>query len=287
VDNIKFSFDHTYMNILSPEAYLYLEKRGFTLSPDITEHPPCYQCRFLMFNNDNAFSKDLPFQYLEFVFIKSLETHQESLKARGVKLISIEDVLKPGVSLNASHNLESVFDRLSKEYKELKPEFEHRNYNWRENSKTKEAGWNFLNFQNPPFSKIEFWITEYEKNVNKKLPDKTVSQHANSATGILGFVWDKDFEEMKILKDMVDGEFFDDHFTFADGSKIWFQGPAVDDLIKFDKKYPYKAVILKCDSIELFIQVSKADHVIEWNGHRAAVLDINDIGWLLLAIESK
>lgn len=133
-------FDHCYTLDQDFKFLKKLEKIGFTLGKSIVEHPGKHICRFIHFYGNTP----RRFQYLEFVSV-----------GRGGK-----PVKQSGISFGHKGNLEEYYKQL-KSKKNYSPKFDHRNYDWKTDSKSKLVGWDFVSFKKHGLSHLYPWFTAY------------------------------------------------------------------------------------------------------------------------------
>lgn len=153
-------FDHSYTNDQSHRFLKKLISLGFKKGDYDVEHPGKHFCSFIEFKNPNGNNT-----YLEFIHT-----------GRGGVRMSC-----PGLSFGYEKNLESYFKTIKKSV--YQPHFSHKNYDWKNNSKDRLPGWNFVTFKKLGFRTIEPWFTEYEpprKNRNWN------NDHKNGANTLLG-----------------------------------------------------------------------------------------------------
>ena len=150
--------DHFFNQDQNFKFFRSLGKRGFTLRENTVKHPGGMTCRFMFLGNE---------QYLEFLHVR-----------KGSK----NPFGKPGISLGYKENLARFQARLEPKI-DFKCQFEHRNYDWKENSQEYLPGWNFLSFSNTGIRAFYPWFTEYERRKKKSIPTVV---HPNSVYGLYG-----------------------------------------------------------------------------------------------------
>ena len=154
--------DHFFNQDNNFKFFRSLEKRGFKPRETMTKHPGGMSCRFIFIGNH---------QYLEFVHTK-----------KGYKY----PFGGPGISLGYKENIKRLKERLDSKVN-FKCAFEHRNYDWKENSTEHLPGWNFLSFANTGIRAFYPWFTEYEKrSKTKKRRGASTIVHPNSVYGLYG-----------------------------------------------------------------------------------------------------
>lgn len=153
-------FDHTYTRDDNHKFLEILAKRGFTKSKNATVHPGGLTCRFVRFRPGT----NKKYNYLEFV--------STSKGRRGYKM--------PGLSFRYERPLSELHHALENK---IETKLSHRNYDWKENSRKRMPGWNFLDFKNIGLRGFLPWVTEYEDEpgVKYKFP---ILKHKNRAQAI-------------------------------------------------------------------------------------------------------
>jgi hypothetical protein len=236
-------FDHTYGRDLNHRFLKKLQKFGFSLMPDVVEHPGKLFCRFIMFSS----ATPKTFSYLEFVHI-----------GRGGESRSV-----PGLSFGYSRNLEGYYKKLKRGKSPYGFEFRHRNYAWKKDSRSRLPGWNFLDFKHLGFRGFYPWITEYEPHPGKKRHNKPRKTHANGVTKIVAF-------EMELDKK---GERF---LSFVTGKKIRQQKIQLKDGTTFyyfsGRRNRIKTVVLKCKNLGKIEKKYKFDAEIKVGSQRALLI---------------
>lgn len=274
-------FDHTLQITESGEVFKELKKRGFTGEERFVNHPGQLTCEFIHFKKKTQTNQG---PYIEFCY------HNTALPKDHYDFGKDPRDFWPGYSLRSSSNLEAFFQSKKEEFKEFEPAFEHKNYEWAVDNKSKLPGWNFLNFNHDPIQGIFIWITEYEKRVNQ--PDsksKESPQHENQTESMLGMVWSglsgKDKEN---LQKITRGTWKGDRLILSDG--IWIKFVEANSPLgsQFqNKKYPYVAVVLSTKSLATFEKIAKPDDKVELDGQTAARIKLGSGGWDILVLEDK
>lgn len=131
----KIEMDHFNTKDQNHKFFNALGKMGFNLYPNETLHMGGKRCRFIFLEND---------QYLEFITTRNKDYIKK----------------KPGLSFRSKGKLEKLYKSYVK--KAVPSKYSHKNYNWKENSKDRLPGWNFIHFLKTPFRTVDMWITEYE-----------------------------------------------------------------------------------------------------------------------------
>lgn len=266
---MKVSFDHCYQSTFSIQDYHQLQKRGFEIDDYVVEHPGKIFCRFLRFNKQAGADQPTErFQYLEFVEVTDLS----ALKATYTTEVSDQVALRPGFSLRCDENLKALYDVANQKLPELKPEYIHKNYRWKEDSTSALPGWNFLSFDLPVVKDTYVWWTEYEPD--SKRPQLKVYSHPNSVDQFHGFYWDLPLSELKKLQILTQGEIQEGCLVLNDGLKIYTSDSKdlPEALLKTSKSYPFSAVILTCTNWNSFIEQAKPDLTFTWGNRLAGLI---------------
>jgi hypothetical protein len=271
--NTQMLFDHTNQISKDGEVFRKLLGKGFTGSERKVNYPGQQKCEFILF-------RTVPEQltYLEFFH------HDPSLPKDEVEFGKDPRDLWPGFSLKASRNLEDFFKSRKSDFAEYKPYFEHKNYNWSEDNKSRLPGWNFLKFDNDPVDGIVLWVTEYEKRSTPMSQEPIV--HANHAKGIVGMIWKNVSPKQRSdLQEITMGQNEGERLVLADGTWIHFvdESSALSRTLG-EKNSPYLAVVLAVDSMSEFKRVAKPDLITQFQGQDAAIIKLG-AGWDIIALE--
>lgn len=141
------SFDHAYTDDPGHAFWTRMKRLGFTPRESEVEHPGGQFCRFVAFPDPKG-SRPV---YLEFI------------DARDPK----HPVNRPGLSFRFERDLEKASRGLSA--RGLEVEFLHKNYDWKQDSRSRLPGWNFVSFKRLGFRSLFPWITEYEPSPKRKV----------------------------------------------------------------------------------------------------------------------
>ncbi|OUR95635.1 hypothetical protein A9Q84_14115 [Halobacteriovorax marinus] len=213
----KIFFDHAFIEDPSHTFFKRLEKLGFILSEMKVEHPGKAHCRFIELDaNTNR-----KLAYLEFV---SVGKGGYSFKSSGL-------------SLGYREKLENYYKKLSKR---IKVDFNHKNYDWKNNNTDHLPGWNMLTLKNPPIRNIYTWFTEYEKHPETKKKTKSAPKHPNSVYGIYGLELTLT-EKGRTYLSKVLGKEIKNKMKLKDGTILFIQRGKVNR---------FNNIILKCKSLK-------------------------------------
>jgi hypothetical protein len=164
---MKTRFDHSYTPDKNFKFRTKLGKAGFYLGDRMVEHPGKAFCKFIFFPATKKSGK----QYIEFIHVgKGGAGHARA-----------------GMSLGSLNPLEAFAQKLNT--KNLKALFQHKNYEWKKNSKDSLPGWNFVFFPKHK-SKIFTWLTEYEYSEKRKSLKGKDATHPNQVYKILALELD-------------------------------------------------------------------------------------------------
>jgi len=227
--------DHCFNEDQGFSFYKRLEKLGFILDPLTVEHPGKAFCRFIILNSNNPRKKF----YLEFANIGKGGKHEN----------------RPGLSFGYKNNLERFSQSLAGK---IKTKYDHKNYDWKNNSKDRLPGWNFLLFPKSAIRSILVWVTEYEPHV-KKFKKIIVPKHPNSVYAIHGISLVLT-PAGKIHMESVTGKKLGRKNKMSDGTFLY---------IKEGKKNKFENIILKCHSLQKLLKFSKEKETIEFEGNTA------------------
>lgn len=230
-------FDHCFTNDPKHRFLKRLEKSGFILKPETVEHPGQAFCRFIMFGTGTGANKK--FQYLEFV------------DQRGKKKQYNE-----GLLLGFSRGLEGFAKKLSRS---VDVQVFHKNYAWKENSRDRLPGWNFVSFKNLAFRTLPTYFIEYEPSPTRK--KRKAPNHPNGVHSIIAVELNVNAPGKSFFKKILD-------ISSGDSRK---HGSTRFNLISAPRNEIHR-VILKCKNIDKFIRRCDIDEEIEWNGKRAALI---------------
>lgn len=233
-------FDHSYTQDKNHRFLMRLERLGFTISSETMEHPGGAVCRFILFNAKNPRKRN----YLEFVHTKP-----------GHKAKTIA-----GFSFGYANGLEKFHKKIKKK---IPSKYIHRNYNWKEDSRNRHPGWNFLTFKNPGIKSFYPWITEYERPKGwSPKKRKTPRPHANKIDSIVGFEFEINSSGAKFFKNMC-GRKNESVLKFGQGVKFYFNE---------GRSTKIKNVILHSPNLKNFIKKYKVDGEITFQGRPAALI---------------
>ncbi|OUR99504.1 hypothetical protein A9Q84_00355 [Halobacteriovorax marinus] len=236
-------FDHVNCQDDRHKFFNSLGKRGFTLSPNKTEHPGKRHCRFIMFEGDNLFKVS----YLEFIRVGA-----------GGKSYD-----RAGISFGYKKKLVKFYKSISKK---LTSHFTHKNYSWKENSIDKLPGWNFLNFKNIGMRSIYPWFTEYEP-FDSKVGIKTrkrpsIPTHPNTVYSVHGFELTLTAKGHKSFE-MILGKKLRTVNKLADGTNLYINSGRVNRCTR---------VILNCRNIHKARKLVQAEEEFIFKGSEALLL---------------
>lgn len=236
-------FDHTYTGDKGHRFLKRLEKLGFVLNPNTTEHPGKQFCRFIMFKNEALPRK---YNYLEFVWGKSAGTS------------------KPGYCFGYSGGLERYFKKLERDGK-YEAEFLHKNYAWKEDNVSRLPGWNFVSFRKLGMPSLYTWFTEYEPRPGKK--SYKAPAHKNGAQRIHGFVIELDAKGEKFFSYLL-GKKLTEKTKIGGGITLYLSLGA--------KRTRLRAVVVEMKSLPAFLRKYKADSSGLFFGREAARIENPD-----------
>jgi|GEM_PF-1701311 len=215
-------YDHAYTLDKGHKFLRELEKLGFTLNEQTVEHPGKAFCRFIMFSDPKRNLR----QYLEFVDVRG--KNQERKRK------------SPGLSFRFLKSLESYYKKLKKK-PSLRPKFNHKNYQWKENSKDRLPGWNFVDFNSIPTKSLYPWFTEYEPSPHRKKSPKK-SAHPNGAYEI-GTIEISVTPKVKGFFSDILSTKIKDHLVLGNGVKIFF---------KASSKNRFERILVRVKSLKRF-----------------------------------
>lgn len=199
-------YDHAYTSDKNHRFLKELEKLGFRLEKNTVEHPGKAFCRFICFTG----LKGERLQYLEFVDVRSRKMQQRRTY--------------PGLSFRYLKDLKAYYEKLKRK-QSLRPEFEHKNYEWKTNSKDHLPGWNFMTFKHKPMRSIFPWFTEYEsksKRAGKGKSPLTKVVHPNGAFEIAAVEISATPKALKFFSAIL-GTKIDRDVPLANGVKVCFE----------------------------------------------------------------
>jgi len=230
----KLYFDHTFTTDQNHKFMKKLERYGFTLEPNTTEHPGA-KCRFIRFNDR---------KYLEFASVADLSKFESA-----------------GMSFGYAGKLKTFNQTLIK--RRIVTKFEHRNYDWATNSKDYLPGWNFVTFEKVGFKTMYPWITEYELRPGMKERPLHVANHANGVNHIVGHEIMVNKKGREFFQALL-GKKLKDKFEFKDGITFYFHdGP----------KNLHKSVILKANSFNQAAKYFKQRQLVQFRGQQAIYIE--------------
>lgn len=246
-------FDHSYTKDPGHKFFDLLGRCGFALSENKIEHPGKHFCRFILFRPGRAGRA-----YLEFVHV-----------GKGGWRLD-----RPGVSLRYEGPLKEYFSAIKRQ-KGVKAKYGHKNYKWKEDSKSKLPGWNFVTFQRPKFKNLFPWFTEYEPNPYKKRT--TPPLHPNTARYICG---------MELVVRAADRPKLEKIFgkKFA-GTEISLGG--IKLFVEAGKSTRVSALVVRFKSLKTFLRHAKQGAGTVWRGRNAVRIKNPAMGmWDILAVEN-
>jgi hypothetical protein len=222
----KIFFDHTYT--IDNDFYLFkkMESFGFSLSERISDHPDS-KTRFIHFNNG---------KYLEFVKL--------TVPVKSWWYLS-------GLSFGVNESLKKF--AATPRFKRFKPDYYHRNYNWRENNTDYLPGWNFLGFRKMSFRTFHPWLTEYEKG-RSKVPTKV--SHPNGVNEFHGHLFSINDQGREFFQVLFNKR-IKDKIQLADGTWFYF---------KAARTSRHEAVLLKAGQRSNFEKFKAASSVLKTHG---------------------
>ena len=180
---------------------------------------------------------------------------------------------KPGLSLRCKGELKAYSAAIGRN-KLINAKYGHKNYRWKEDSKSRLPGWNFVTFRRPTFKNIFAWFTEYEPNPYKK-PVKN-PRHPNTAYGIYGLdllvrAADRTRLESIFGKKLPDGE------VSVGRIRLFVESGRATRL---------RSLVLKCKSLNKFLSHAGARAGTLWRGRKAAVIKNPDPAmWDIYAVQ--
>lgn len=249
---MKFEFDHCYTTDPSFKFRSKLGKAGFHLDQSQVEHPNKMFCKFIYFRS--RIHKEN--YYLEFV------------NNRGPKK------LHTGFSLSSKNKLKNSLTSL----KSLNPKYDHKNYDWKENSKDVLPGWNFVTFPKRK-SQLHIWLTEYEKFnfKSKKSKSKTNTTNPNGVQSLEGFYYDLSKNDFKLFTKLL-GDSKKNYFKLQNGIKLFY------DLAKTTKM---KSVVVSTKKYNLFKKKYKYDFIAKVGKIEGLMILNPSTGWDIVVINEK
>ena len=233
----KIQIDHCYNEDKNFKFMKKLGQCGFDLDPSMVEHPGKAFCKFIIFQSKNKRER----AYLEFVHV-----------GKGGK-----EELTPGLSFSFTENLEKFSKKINKKIPHV---FDHKNYQWKENSTDRLPGWNFLSFKKPPIKNLYTWFTEYEVSPGMR-KFKKAKTHPNSAYSIHGIKLILTAKSKKNLE-IILGKKLNSKTKLSDGTHIYI----VDG-----KKDKFDSIILNCKFLKKahkFIPKTKIEKFHEFDSLR-------------------
>lgn len=229
-------FDHTFTEDKNHKLFKKLEKLGFELDPQMVEHPGKAMCKFIRVGE----------KYLEFVHVRP----------GGI------DMKKPGFSFGATQLLRYKKKIEKKAF--FKLNYDHKNYDWKENSTDYLPGWNMLTFKNVGNKSIYTWFTEYEPDPSRKKKKKKNFIHKNAVSRIKGFYIELSPKGEKLYETLL-GQKLKEEMTLPDGTIFYF---------KFSKRRTrYHAVILESQNLKKTKSFIPKEKVIDFNGQEAIKIE--------------
>lgn len=247
-------FDHTYTNDDNYRFLKKLEKYGFKLMDSETEHPGKHFCRFIGFTENPLRRR----QYIEFVKVKK----------NGIK------ITKPGVSFGCTKELKSYFEKIKDK---LPAKYEHKNYNWKEDNKNYNPGWNFVTFKKVKLKGLVPWITEYEKPANAKRKKRPRIIHPNGVQRILGLHYDLDEAGVKFFEELL-GKKIKDKVKLSCGTIFHFNKA---------KKTKLNFIHLECKNLKKLKVDFYYDEEMKFFGNDACVINNPNMMWNLVITQKK
>lgn len=251
---MRFGFDHAFNKVNSADSYFDLATRGFTLDSRVVEHPGSVN-RFIMFSGGHALRP----QYLEYSRVN-------------------EKSLAPRLSLNTDSSLEEIFKEKQPTFKKFEIEFIHRNYDWTTDKAKRLPGWNFLNFQKDIVPGVGVWVTEYEPSGRADSKRQNIT-HKNTAFEIAGMLWSVSPDEVRNFELLTGKKAKNREIELDDGTKIWL------DAAMTGKSHNFSAMVLRCHSLDDFIEYARPDETSNLFGQKAAVIKQSPNCWDIMAIE--
>lgn len=222
-------FDHCY-TIDQKHIFLKkLAKLGFAID-DVTVNHPNSSCRFILFPND---------RYLEFVYTSNPKRS-----------------LKPGIAFGSSSSLEAKKEKLQK--LGLQCEFEHRNYNWKENNKDRLPGWNYVLFKSLGIRTFYPWFNSYDP---PRRP-KTLKDHPNKVIDIIGHEFAVNEKGIEFFSKIL-GVSIKDKTVLRNGETFYF---------KKGKTNLYTKVILSSSNLKKTKSFMKSAEDVEYEGKQGLLI---------------
>lgn len=247
-------FDHMYTNDPHHRFHKRLEKLGFKLSENRTEHPGRQFCRFIAFQPERKSDRC----YLEFVNVKK----------------GGEKIKCPGLSLGFTGKLERLHLRLTRKTT-LKPRFIHKNYDWKKDSKSRLPGWNFVTFKGLGIRGFFPWMTEYERSPHRPPQNRRpIVRHPNGARRIIG---------LELEVNARGRYFFDQLLGKKTGESVRLTRGVVLYL-KPSRRTALNAVIIESTNLNRFAKHAKIRTLTRWRGRPAAEIKNPAGHWNVIVI---
>ncbi len=245
----------------------------------MVEHPGGLQCRFIRVEKG---------AYLEFCQITDWQQYKVFSESDSGKSLSEKELLVPGLSLRSNSGLKDFYTELKN--KNFEVEFEHKNYDWLKDQLPEykdrpiRLGWNFVTFEKPLIDTVFAWITEYERDPNKKKAsvEKKLT-HENTVTNFVGFIFSAK-TRMEKFSTLVDADRQPHDLSFDNKKMIFVDKNKFAQGLFKDKYSDYLAIILKAQSLKAIKQVAQPDQIIELHGKETAVLKLKDFMWDIVVV---
>ncbi len=245
-------FNHTYFHSTDKSFLEILNKAGFSIADNTTDHPGSIQSYFIFIGDLMPGPKEtyLTPAYLEFSFIRDPQTYLKNNEAYAETNDPKSPLKWKGYSLGASQGLKKYSEKIAKK---LKTELKHKNYNWKQNSTDQLPGWNFLVFPESPFNYYFYtWFTESDSNHPNK--NRSYESHSNGAKNISGIVLDiQNEDQTQFLELITDNKFKDGILSVGKNHFIYRYNllTKMEKALLKNKEHQYKAVLIEADTKKL------------------------------------
>lgn len=238
--------DHSYTNDKNHKFLKKLEKHGFKLSENEVEHPGKQFCRFIAFTGNPLRT----YQYLEFVKVKN----------------GGYDCKMPGISFGHTKGLKNYYNKIKNK---IAAGFEHKNYEWKEDSVSYLPGWNFVTFDKSIPKGIFSWFTEYEKSNSVKRKKRNKVTHPNGVQKIASFHLDVNKAGIKFFENIL-GKKIKDSIRLSCGTEFYFNKAKTNKL---------KTIHLECKNFKKLKNNFPFDEEIKFLGKDGVLITNPNLMW--------
>ncbi len=242
--------DHTYNTVHDEKFKTQLSAGGFILNPKSREHPGSLLCHFVFIGPPAITHQP---RYLEFCQIRDRQAYVDEQKTDenfDMKNIDQRLIIK-GLSFGYTADFRDYVKILNEQSPQVKSDYSHKNFNWKENSTDHLPGWGFIEFPRAPLQQdLYIWFTHRDQTTDPYSEE----QHPNGARKIVGAVIDLSSEpEIRFLESVTLKKFVGARLQLEDGFQIFnFDRLGESEKKLFAKEQAtYKAVLIETDPQKL------------------------------------